>query len=210
MRRAADCRPSAIEPLLGLAVLGRCKVTRNWLLWNKAWAQSDVFERRKDIVSSLAGFITEDSLVKCADTTQDLREVADLIERLNGAGLLPEKAAIGLDPQGVTALVDELAARGVTAAQMVAVPQGFRLSASIWGTERKLKDGTLRHAGQGLMTWCVGNAKVEQRGSAVLITKQIAGKAKIDPLIASFNAVQLMSANPEGRGSVDAWIASYA
>jgi phage terminase large subunit-like protein len=48
------------------------------------------------------------------------------------------------------------------------------------------------------MAWCVGNAKVEPRANSMLITKQASGSAKIDPLMALFNAVTLLSLNPEG------------
>jgi phage terminase large subunit-like protein len=55
------------------------------------------------------------------------------------------------------------------------------------------------HAPQPLMAWCVGNAKVELKASSRAITKQMAGTAKIDPLIAAFNAVMLMATNPEAQ-----------
>jgi len=51
-----------------------------------------------------------------------------------------------------------------------------------------------------LMNWCVGNAKVERKGSTMRITKQAAGSAKIDPLMALFDAAALMATNPEPPG----------
>lgn len=189
-----------LDDLLGLAVVGREKKTRDWLLWTRAWAQGDVLERRKDIAERLRDFEDDGDLTICTRPTQDIGDVADIVERIAFSGLLPEQNAVGFDPQGVAAMVDELAERGIEDEQIVGIPQGYRLSSAIWGTERKLKDGTLWHAGSALMAWCIGNAKVEQRGNAVLITKQAAGKAKIDPLVAAFNAVQLMSRNPVATG----------
>lgn len=186
-----------LDDLLGLAVLGRERDTRDWLLWNRAWAHPEVFKRRPEIAEQLRDYQRDGDLVVCESPTQDIRDVADIIERLWIEGLLPAQLAVGLDPQGVAAMVDEIVSRGVPQEALLAVAQGYKLSGAIWGMERKLKDGTLWHAGQALMTWCASNAKAEQRGNAVLITKQTAGKAKIDPLIASFNAVQLMARNPE-------------
>ena len=198
-----------LDDLLGLTLIGRHRITKQWLTWSHAWAQMDVFERRKDIASRLGDFIAEGTLTKCETPTQDLVELADILEQVKDADLFPDAYAIGLDPAGITAIVDELVGRGFTEKQMLAIQQGFRLSPGVWGSERKLKDGTLIHADQQLMNWCVGNAKAEQRGNAVLITKQVAGKAKIDPLIALFNGVMLMSRNPEATaGNVDAWIES--
>jgi len=189
-----------LDDLLGLAVLGRCKTTKDWLLWSRAWAHQDVFRRRKDISERLRDFVAEGTLTVCDDPTQDIREVVAAIVRVRDAGLLPEKHAVGLDPVGVAQIIDALDAAGISGEMLAPVFQGYKLAGSIWGMERKLKDGTLWHGGTALMAWCVGNAKAEQRGNAVLITKQAAGKAKIDPLTAAFNAVALMSRNPEGQG----------
>lgn len=188
-----------LDDLLAVTVLGRCRQTSQWLLWGRAWAQSDVFEQRQDIVTQLAEFMKDGDLIAVPqdDATRDIRDVADICERLFLAGLLPDQGAIGLDPHGVGALVDELEARGLRHPQVVPVAQGYRLTGSVWTVERKLKDGTFGHCGQPLMEWAVGNAKAELRGNATYITKAESGRAKIDPLIAAFDAVDLMSRNPE-------------
>jgi phage terminase large subunit-like protein len=186
-----------LDDLYGLAAIGRHKVTRDWRLWAHAWAHTDVLKLRKEIAERLRDFERDGDLTICEHPTQDVRDIADIIQRARDAGVLPEKAGVGLDPVGVSAMVDELAVRGITGEQVVAIAQGYRLSGAVWGMERKLKDGTLWHDGSPMMAWCVGNAKVEQRGNAVVITKQASGKAKIDPLVAAFDAAMLMSRNPE-------------
>jgi len=45
------------------------------------------------------------------------------------------------------------------------------------------------------MASAVGDARVEPKGNAILVTKQASGSAKIDPLMAAFNAIALMSTN---------------
>ncbi|QEH81179.1 terminase large subunit [Sphingomonas sp. C8-2] len=198
-----------LDDLLGLNLLGRLRDDpRIWLSWSHAWAQPDVWERRKDIVSALDGFIANGDLTKCKDPNDDIDGVCAILSQVLEAGLFPEEYAVGLDPIGVAALINALAAVGFTQSQLSAVAQGFRLNSAVIGSERKLKDKTILHADQPLMDWCVGNAKVEQRGNAIVITKQIAGKAKIDPLIAFFNAVMFMSRNPESGGSLGDFLAN--
>ena len=72
---------------------------------------------------------------------------------------------------------------------------------AIKDTERMLAGGDMLHAQSEMMNWCVGNARVEQKGNAILITKAISGSAKIDPLMALFDAAALMALNPEGLGA---------
>lgn len=190
-----------LDDLLGVCVLGREKETRRWLAWFKGFADSSVLTLRKSIAPSLEQFVTDGDLElgeigAVEGINPDVEAVAEIAERVWNSGLLPEKYGIGLDAVGVAAITDEIAARGIPPECMTAVRQGFHLNGVIRGAPRKLKDGTLRHAGQPIAAWCVGNAKMEASGSAVVITKQAAGTAKIDLLIALFNAFYLMSRNP--------------
>jgi len=63
----------------------------------------------------------------------------------------------------------------------------------------------LVHGASALMAWSVSNARIEDKGNAISITKQASGKAKIDPLMAVFDAVSLMALNPAPR-NIDAFL----
>lgn len=183
-----------LDDLLGLCVMGREKVTKAWLCWNHAWAHPIVLERRKEIAPKLRDLAKAGDLTIVERLGQDIEGVVDVVRTVDEAGLL---ASVGLDPVGIGAIVDALSEIGVTGDRVVGIPQGWKLAGAIKTVERKLADGTFTHAGQDLMAWCVGNARVEPKGNAIMITKQASGTAKIDPLSATFDAAALMATNPE-------------
>jgi phage terminase large subunit-like protein len=185
-----------LDDLLGLTILGRDSTTKDWLDWSHAWAHKSVLKRRQEIAPRLLDFQASGHLTIVERVGDDVEAVAALVEKTEAAGLLDQ---IGVDAVGIGAIVDELVARKFDPDRIVGISQGWKLVGAIKDTERKLAGGELWHGAAPLMAWCVGNAKVEPRGNAVLITKQASGKAKIDPLMSLFNAVSLMSMNPKPR-----------
>ncbi|MFS7249344.1 terminase large subunit [Rahnella rivi] len=185
-----------LDDLLGLSVIGRDKETREWLCWCHAWAHKIVLERRKSEASRLLDFQKDGDLTIVELVGQDTDQLAEIVGRIHTAELLDK---IGIDPSGVGSILDALTEVEIPADSVVGISQGWRLGGSIKTTERKLAEGVLVHSGQPMMAWCVGNARVEPKGNAILITKQASGKVKIDPLMALFNAVSLMALNPEAK-----------
>ncbi|WP_175837091.1 terminase large subunit [Burkholderia anthina] len=187
-----------LDDLLGFSALGRDRKTRRWLAWNHAWAHEIVLERRKEIAPRLHDFAAEGSLTIVKMPGEDVVHLADIVCQVRDAGLLSTEKAIGVDPAGIGDIIDELTSdlRGIEPEQIIGISQGWRLGGAIKTCERKLAGGELVHGGSTLMNWCVSNARVEDKGNAILITKAASGKAKIDPLMATFNAVSLMALNP--------------
>jgi phage terminase large subunit-like protein len=191
-----------LDDLLGQAVVGRERGTGKWLAWFHAWAHRIALERRKEIAPRLLDFQREGTLTIVDRPGQDVQEFADNVCRVRDAGLLPESKGIGVDAAGIGDIVDELAAREFEVEKdIVAISQGWRLTGAIKTTERKLAGGELLVAKSALMAWSVSNARIEQQKNAVTINKQVSGTAKIDPVMALFDAVSLMALNPQGQST---------
>lgn len=182
-----------LDDLLGAYAIGRERDTGKKLGWGYAWAHPSVLERRKEIAPALQDFAKAGHLTLVKRVGDDVEELADIAEQIFDAGLLDK---IGCDPVGLGSILDILEGRGIPNEQIVGVSQGWKLGGAIKTAERWLADGSFKPANQPMMAWCVGNARIELRANSILITKQASGSAKIDPLMAMFNAVTLMALNP--------------
>jgi phage terminase large subunit-like protein len=182
-----------LDDLLGLSVIGRDAQTHAWLAWSHAWAHPSVVQQRASEASRFRDFERDGDLTFVDRIGDDVVQVVAICQRIHEAGLLDK---IGVDPHGLGGILDALVEASIPQDAVIGIPQGWKLQSAIKTVERKLASGELHHGGSALMSWCVGNAKVEPRGNAVMITKQAAGYAKIDPLMALFDAAALMSLNP--------------
>lgn len=192
-----------LDDLLGLAVIGRVRESRTWLHWSHAWAHPSVLDRRKSEAPRLRDLEAVGDVTIVDKIGDDVDQLAAIVARINQAGLLDK---VGLDPAGIGAVLDALADVEIDEEQVVGISQGWKLTGAIKTTERRLAEGTLIHCGQPLMAWSCGNAKGVPSANAFLITKQASGTAKIDPLMATFNAVSLMALNPEALGGLDDYL----
>lgn len=197
--------PEHVDEETGETIPEQERLMKRWVAWEHAWAHPSVMQRRKDIASRLKDFADYGDLTLVNHIGQDVDQLAKIVGKLWRSGLLDR---IGLDPNAIGAILDAILAEdvpqeveedGKTKAIIVSVNQGYRLAGAIKTTERKLAEGVLIHGPSLMMPWCVGNAKVKVVGNAIVITKQVSGTAKIDPLMARFNAVSLMALNPASK-----------
>lgn len=192
-----------LDDLFGMYVVGRDKVDRSiWYGWSKAWIHPIALERRKENAPRMKDFEKQGDLVIVENIGEDVAQAGDIAKRLYDTGKMPEQG-FGLDKLGMPSLQDGLIEKGIPLEAMVAIPQGYMLSGYATTSERKLAEGKFIPAKQPLMKWCVSNAKGKMSGNALMVTKQESGKGKIDPVIAMFNAVAIMSTNPEPANEVN-------
>jgi phage terminase large subunit-like protein len=195
-----------LDDLLGMTVLGRDADTGDWYWWSRAWCHAIALERRKSEAPRYHDFAKDGDLIIIDEIGQDVKQFGDIVRKCDASGLLDR---IGVDPSGIGAIVDELEngdenGNGkIEHDRIVGISQGWRLNSAIKTTERKVAAKEIIHDGSRMMAWCVGNARVEPKGNAILITKSASGTGKIDPLMAGLSAVALMALNPQSRSTVN-------
>lgn len=184
-----------LDDLLGIAVLGREKDSKTHLAWTHALVSPEGLERRKANTAFYERFQADGDLTVVEELPDDISYVTDIVEKVKGTKKL---AGVGVDAIGIGGIVDALAKIGVTQEDklLVGVRQGIALMGAIKTVERKLVDGSFKHGGQALMTWCAGNARIVPTPTGMRIARDDSGYGKIDPLMALFNASALMATNP--------------
>jgi phage terminase large subunit-like protein len=185
-----------LDDLFGLCVLGRERETRDWLAWSHAWCHNGVLDRRQTIAPRLLDFAAKGELTIVDDELDDVSQIVEIIDDIKRRGLL---GTVSVDPAGLGEFIEALIAIGLTQedGKIIGAPQGYGMMNAIKSAERKLANGTLRHAKSSLMDWCVTNVKIEPTATAIRATKQNAGDAKIDPAMALFDAVVGMMRAPD-------------
>jgi len=133
-----------LDDLLGVAVLGRERQTKRWLLWSHAFISPEGMERRKANGAIYRNFIEDGDLTLIDELPDDLSGVVEIVGRVKDAGVL---ALVGVDAMGMGGIVDALAEIGVTqeCGLLQPVRQGIALMGAIKTVERKLADGSFKH-----------------------------------------------------------------
>lgn len=199
------------DDLAGAGVVGREKETGIWLGWSHAWAQRVALERRKSIAPTLLGFASDGDLTFTDSGEEIVQAMARLAMRVRDSGKMPADGGVAVDAWGIGPLVDALVQAGFDpgdeamkrAGHIASIRQGVGLSSAIYTLEFKLGDGMFRHDGSNMMAWCVSNALVKLRGSALYVDKETSGAGKIDPFVSLLNAIKRMEEGPVAQSVIE-------
>lgn len=179
------------EDWMGLCVLGRENETRNWLAWSRAWVHEKALGKFKGEAQKWQDFARDGDLIIVPDIGPDVHDLVRLCAKVYDTGNL---VRVGLDPAGSAKVLHEalIMDGGIPEDLFIGIGQGWRLVGIMKLIERRLASRTLLHSGSAMMRYAVGNARMEVRANASLITKAVS-RGKIDPLMALLDAGECLA-----------------
>lgn len=192
------------DDLTALFVLGRETGGARWLGWCHCWVKRSALEVRQSIAPRLLDFEQCGDLTITEDLKTQVDELVEIVSAVRDSGKMPD-AGIAVDRARLDTILNELNAAGISDDECVAIPQNWMLMGPIMACDRKLAEGLMKHAAQPIMAWAASNARVEVSKNSFSVTKQASGTAKIDPLMAMFDAASLMARNPVATAGRSFW-----
>lgn len=127
-----------LDDLLGFAVIGRERETKNWLGWAHALIAPEGLEQRKENLSKYQDFEKDGDLSMVEALPDDLEWIKGTAELILDSGLLYK---VGVDPAGLGGIVDVLDDIGINEESdlLIGVAQGIRLMNASKTVERDRK-----------------------------------------------------------------------
>lgn len=188
----------ALDELLGLVLLGQQRGTGRWLAWSRAWVWSDAPLLGRTGGAELRNIRSTGFLTIVDWPGEDVAELADIVIKVENAGLLAEGVAIGAELAGVYCVADQIVRRGIDIARIGGALPSPSLQGAIKTTARKLVAGEVDHEGSPLMSWCMDRIRVDADGDVITKPWATCGKREAAPVFALFAAAAVMGLSPSG------------
>jgi phage terminase large subunit-like protein len=182
VRVAIGCDAGGLDDPAAVSVIGETDDGR-FLIWSTQWLSRQGYNKRRT-VNDYDAYIAAGQLTIFDGGAGDIDGIAEVVAAVAASGKL--LVAVGLDSYGAAGMAEALKDCG---AEVVSVPQSWKLTPAITWVERRLADGVLSHCGSTMLRWNVGNVVVERRGNAVSVSKAtVVGAGKIDGVAALLTA----------------------
>ncbi|WP_340109470.1 terminase large subunit [Pikeienuella sp. HZG-20] len=164
------------------------------LLWDEHWATGDVIHREGN--EHLSGWVASGWLHECPGA---LIELEDFEARVEEIGKLLGAAEIAYDPQYLLQMAQRLSRRGMTMVEQrqntLSLDPGFRWAQGL------IRDRKVRHRGNPVMSWMVGNTIAQASRSGEFIhPAKIGPQDKIDGVQAWLTAMARLEQPEEEAG----------
>lgn len=208
----ASADGGGLDDLFALTIGGECKTTREWLFHTRFWASEGLLRRYPAIAPRLrdAERAGELRVYPETDAAYPSREAGRVVLSLLESGALQNRVDVPwVGEDMASGFVAVLMDYGLRSDNIVRVPQGFMLSASLADCEIALASGRLKHVECGLMDWMISNVTTKVDHGARRMVTRGADSAKVDGVMSMLSAAELLRAAAHARRTAPKYSLSF-
>lgn len=171
-------------------------------VWCQQYLSEEGYKRREG-QTDYDAFIARGELVICP-VGQDLMKVMSLVDDLHSTGKL---RGLSVDPYKMKAFKNQLESSNQIT--VYDAPQNWKMGSFIAEADRLIYQGKIRHNGNHMLRWNMGNARLVEKGNAVALEKPQSlawSKDKIDGAITLIMCLMGRAELPKSLGGDVSWM----